>query len=140
MHHRPATVDDCQLLGELNHQLIRAEGHRNPMTVPELVGRMRGWLQNEYAARLFEEEGEIVAYALYRLQPSEIYLRQLFVVPHRRRQGFGRQAMKTLIEEIWPRNIRLTVDVLTANPAALDFWRRIGYRDYCLTLEIMPSA
>lgn len=140
MHHRPATLDDCRLLGELNHQLIRDEGHRNPMTPPELAGRMRGWLQGEYAARLFEQEGEVVAYALYRLQPSEIYLRQLFVVRHRRRQGIGREAMKKLRGEIWPGNVRLTVDVLTANMVAVSFWRSFGYRDYSLTLEIMPPA
>jgi hypothetical protein len=32
----------CALLAELNHQLIRDEGHRNRMTVPELKRRMRG--------------------------------------------------------------------------------------------------
>jgi ribosomal protein S18 acetylase RimI-like enzyme len=140
MHHRAATDADCQLLGELNHQLIKAEGHRNPMTPPELAERMRGWLQSEYAARMFAENDAIVAYALYRLQPSEIYLRQLFVIPHRRRQGLGRSAMETLMNEVWPRGRRLTVDVMTNNIAALDFWRSIGYRDYCLTLEIMPSV
>jgi len=29
MTFRAATVDDCPLLAELNHQLIRDEGHRN---------------------------------------------------------------------------------------------------------------
>jgi len=140
MHHRAATAADCPLLGELNYQLIQAEGHRNPMTPQELAERMHGWLHHEYAATLFAENEEIVAYALYRLQPSEIYMRQLFVVPQRRRQGLGRNAMKVLVEEVWPRGRRLTVDVLTKNTAALDFWRSIGYRDYCLTLEITPSA
>ena len=33
---RIATDEDCRLLAELNHQLIRDEGHRNRMTVPKL--------------------------------------------------------------------------------------------------------
>ena len=84
-------MNDCALLAELNHQLIRDEGHRNRMTVPELEQRMKGWLASEYAAMLFENDGAVVAYALYREQPEEIFLRQLFVVRKRRRKGIGRK-------------------------------------------------
>lgn len=136
---RRATAADCPLLAELNHQLIRDEKHRNKMTVPQLVQRMRGWLEGEYVALLFEEGGEVVAYALYREEPDEIYLRQLFVVRHRQRQGLGKQAMHLLRSEIWPKTKRLTVEVLVANAAAVAFWRAIGYRDYSLKLEIVPT-
>jgi predicted acetyltransferase len=140
MHFRRATLNDCALLAELNHQLIRDEGHRNKMTVPELEQRMNAWLSSEYAAVLFEDDAETVAYALYREQPEEIYLRQLFVVRNRRRQGLGRTAVEILRSKIWPKNKRLTVDVLVQNTAAIAFWRSVGYRDYCLTLEILPVA
>jgi len=40
-------MNDCPLLAGSNHQLIRAEGHRNRMTVAELEGRMRDWLASE---------------------------------------------------------------------------------------------
>src|SRR5215469_17045607 len=94
---RRATTDDCALLAEMNHQLIRDEGHRNRMTVPELEKRMRGWLASgEYAAVIFDLGGEVVAYALYRDQPAEIYLRQLFVARNRRRKGIGRAAIEIL--------------------------------------------
>src|SRR5476651_146114 len=104
MTFRRATLDDCALLAELNHQLIRDEGHRNKMTVSELEQRMSGWLASEYAAVIFESDGEIVAHALYREQPEEIYLRQLFAVRNRRRQGIGRQAFEVLRSKIWPTN------------------------------------
>ena len=138
MNFRRATLNDCVLLAELNHELIRDEGHRNKMTVPELEQRMRGWLQSEYSAVIFEVGEEIVAYALYREQAEGIYLRQLFVIRTRRRQGIGRQAMEILLSRIWPRNKRLTVEVLVKNAAAVAFWRAMGYQDYCLTLEILP--
>src|SRR5678815_350483 len=96
MTFRFATLDDCPRLAELNHQLIRDEGHRNPMTVAELEQRIRGWLAGEYRAVLFEDAGEVVAYALFREQLEEIYLRQLFVVRHRRSQGIGRRAVEIL--------------------------------------------
>jgi predicted acetyltransferase len=140
MNFRRATLNDCALLAELNHQLIRDEGHRNKMTVPELEQRMKGWLASEYAAVLFENDGEVVAYALYREQPEGIYLRQLFVVRNQRRKGIGREAVKILRSKIWPKNQRLTVEVLVQNGAAVAFWRAAGYKDYCLTLEILPDT
>jgi len=136
--YRAARLEDCPLLAELNHQLIRDEGHRNPMTVPQLEQRMRDFLAGEYRAVIYEESGEVVAYALFREQPEEIYLRQLFVVRHRRRQGIGRRAMEILRSKVWPKTKRLTVEVLVANQGAVAFWRAAGYRDHCLTLEIMP--
>ena len=137
-HVRPATLDDCGLLAELNHQLIQDEGHRNPMTVPQLEQRMQGFIQGEYRAAIFEDGGEVVAYALYREEPEEIHLRQLFVARYRRRQGIGRQAVETLHTKVWPKTKRLTVEVLVANRGAVAFWHSVGYVDYALRLEIMP--
>jgi predicted acetyltransferase len=140
MNFRRAALGDCALLAKLNHQLIRDEGHRNRMTIPELEQRMRGWLSSDYAAVIFEDGMEIVAYALYREQREEIYLRQLFVVRNRRRQGIGRQAFQILRSKIWPASKRLTVDALVHNAAAIAFWRAVGYQDYCVTMEIMPKG
>jgi predicted acetyltransferase len=139
MMHRQATLNDCALLAELNHQLIRDEGHHNKMTVPELEQRMHGWLASEYAALIFEDDGKIVACALYREQPGEIYMRQLFVARNHRRKGIGRKAVEILRAKIWPANKRLTVEVLVKNEAAVAFWRAVGYNDYCLKLEILPE-
>ena len=139
MTFRFAGRGDCPRLAELNHQLIRDEGHRNPMTVPELEERMKGWLSGEYRAVIYEEAGEIVAYALYREGPEEIHLRQLFVVGDRRGRGVGRRAVEILRSQVWPRTKRLTVEVLVANDRAVGFWRAIGYKDYALSLEILPE-
>ena len=140
MTFRPATLHDCPLLAELNHQLIQDEGHRSKMTVPELEDRMRDWLADEYRAIMYEHGGNIVAYALFREQPEEIYLRQLFVVRDRRRQGIGRRALEILRSQVWPNTKRLTVGVLVANTQAVAFWRAMGYADYSLELEIMPGS
>lgn len=139
MEHRFATDEDLHLLAEWNHQLIQDECHRNPMNVPELRERMRGWLHGDYRAVVFTKSAEPVAYALYREGATEIYLRQLFVRRDRRRGGIGRAAMDVLHKEVWPGDKRLTVEVLTANKPAVAFWRAVGYKDYCLTLEILPK-
>ena len=139
MTFRFATLADCPRLAELNHQLIQDEGHRNRMTVGELEQRMRGWIAGEYRAVIFEAGDEVVAYALFREQAEEIYLRQLFVVRHRRSQGIGRRAVEILRSQVWPKTRRLTVEVLTANQRAVSFWRSVGYTDYALSLEILPD-
>ncbi len=137
---REGRSSDLDQLAEWNHQLIRDEGHRHRMTVPQLAERMRGWLERDYRAMVFELAGTPVAYALFREQPDEIYLRQLFVVPERRRQGIGRQAVALLRTTVWPVHKRLTVEVLTANADAVAFWRTVGYVDYSLMLEILPPG
>jgi GNAT superfamily N-acetyltransferase len=111
------------------------------MTVAQLTERMRGWIESgEYVAVLFEELGDTLAYALFREQPTEIYLRQFLVVRHRRREGRGRTAMQLLRTQLWPANKRLTLDVLTANAPAIAFYRSLGYVDYCLTMEIVSGS
>jgi GNAT superfamily N-acetyltransferase len=134
---RNASDDDLPLLAEWNHQLIRDEGHRNPMNVAELAERMKKWLRGEYRAIVFSE-ADPVAYALFKQDDALIYLRQLFVRQDRRRAGIGRSAVEILRREIWPSNVRLTVDVLCQNRGGVAFWRSVGYRDYSLTLEIAP--
>ena len=127
------------MLAAWNYQLIRDEGHRNPMDVWELEERMRGWLASgEYQAILFEES-EPVAYALFKETDDEIDLRQFFVVRHRRHQGIGSCAMAQLFA-LWPKEKRWTVSVLTNNASAVAFWQSQGYTDYALTLEILPGT
>jgi len=109
------------------------------MTVQELEQRMRDWLSGEYQAVIFEDEGDVVAYCLYREQLDSIYLRQLFVTRHRRRQGLGRRSVEILRSEVWPKDKILTVEVLVANQSGVSFWRSVGYTDYSLSLQILPS-
>ncbi|MFI5341893.1 MAG: GNAT family N-acetyltransferase [Candidatus Methylomirabilales bacterium] len=130
---------DLGLLAEWNHHLLRDEGHRNPMTVPGLRERMKGGLGDEYTAVIFGTTAEPVASALCREKTTEVSRRQLFVRRDRRREGIGRTAVAILRNHLWPRHKRWTVEVLTATAPAGAFWRSIGYKDYCLTLEILPE-
>ena len=137
---RRAVMMDADLLGEMNRRLIQDEGHRNAMTIPELQQRMRDWLAGEYQAFLFENAGCAVAYALFCEEPSHVYLRQFFVERDHRRQGFGGEAIRILRNQFWPIGKRLTVDVLSANQGGIAFWKKIGYREYAVTLEIVPEG
>ena len=140
MRHRIANIEDSEALGELNHQLIKDEGHRNSMTTPELIERMRSWLITDYRASIFEDDRGILAYALYKEDQDSVHLRQLFVQRRNRRSGVGRQSMNILFSEVWPRDKRVTVDVLCHNSGAIAFWKSVGFTDYSLSLEILPNS
>ena len=140
MEFRAATPADAATLAELNHQLIRDEGHRNRMTFPELEARMAEWLAGEYRAVLFLDAERVVGYALFRFDPEFVYLRQFFVCLQDRRRGAGRAAIAWLREHAWRGAGRVRLEVLVGNQTGIAFWRAVGFRDYCLTLEWEPPA
>jgi GNAT superfamily N-acetyltransferase len=141
MTHREATVQDCAVLGEMNHELIRDERHRNPMNVSELSERMRRWLTGgEYTAILFERHSQPVAYVLFRNESeSSIYLRQFFVSRTHRRQGVGTEAINILFRTVFPPGVRVSLDVLEQNELGRSFWTAVGFRSYSITLERFNS-
>lgn len=132
---RFATTDDAPALAAMNQALIRDEGHRSPMTLPELEKRMARWLLGGYRGVVFSLEEAVAGYALYRHEPDYYYLRQFYVRPEFRRRGLGREAVRWLAEQVW-RDDRVRLEVLVGNAAAIAFWRAVGFRDYCLALEL----
>lgn len=48
--------------------------------------------------------------------------------------------IEKLRTSVWPKHKRLTVDVLVHNAAAVAFWPAVGYKDYNLTLEVLPES
>jgi ribosomal protein S18 acetylase RimI-like enzyme len=137
---RLATADDGQALGALNAQLILDEGHRNPMTVPQLVERMTAWLRGEYQAVIVESSGAIAGYALFRQEADSLSIRQIFVRAESRRQGIARTLVQWLAENAGHETPRIRIDVLVGNTAARKFWESVGFREYCLSMERELSA
>jgi GNAT superfamily N-acetyltransferase len=138
---RVANPSDAELLGRLNFQLIRDEGHRNPMSESELVDRMQEWLRSEeYDAAIFFSEANLTAYVLWRKEgPNQVYLRHFFVARDWRRRGIGQAAFHLFADQLLPIGTRIKVDVLCGNLAGLSFWRSLGFQDYALSLEWEPG-
>jgi predicted acetyltransferase len=108
------------------------------MTVPELETRMKNWLRTEYQGVLFEQMGQVVAYALYRDDPESIYLRQFFVGREHRCHGIGRAAIQ-ILRSVWTPGKRVVLEVLAHNSVGHAFWKAAGFRDYAITLEMLRS-
>ena len=134
MNIRLATQKDTSVLAKMNLQLIQDEGHRNSMSYDDLFARMSGWLNGNYKAALIEIEGQIVGYSLWLTQEDYVYIRQFFIRNQFRRKGIGSLAFKALTNHYW-KGQRLRLDVLVNNERGLEFWRSLGFGDYCLTLE-----
>jgi len=139
LQYKFATQEDVSLLAEMNQQLICDEGHRNKMALPQLKERMLDWLQGEYTAVIFSKGPEAIGYALYRKDPEWIYLRQFFVKAQMRRKGIGQEAISWLKKNAWKDAKIIRVEVLVGNPEGASFWKAVGFRDYCITMEIMNA-
>ncbi len=144
---RAATEESIEVLAEMNKQLIEDEGHRNPMSIPELVQRMRRWLDSGWNADIFVQTNArmketIIGYALYQHRRDEfypdqpvVYLRQFLVERKHRDQGWGRLALQELFRARFPSRCTVVVDVLTANARGLHFWQQAGFQPYQMTLK-----
>ncbi len=130
-----AQLGDHLILGAMNKQLIEDEGHANPMTIPQLQDRMRGWLEESYIAYLIRLDGKIVGYCLYRDDGGLIYIRHLFIARDHRREGFGEHIIRWLRINVW-NDQPIRMDVLCGNKTGIQFWRGIGFKDYAITMEL----
>ena len=143
MTYRFATPDDISILAEMNRRLAEDEQHRNRDKPTEwFKERMASFLTGEYEAIIFEQDEKVLGYALYGNHPEHsdtIYLRQIFIGRPYRGQGFGRKAMEILMNEVLSKNKRLTVEVLCGNEAAISFYKSVGFKEYCLELEVYQA-
>ena len=136
LKYRFATESDVPWLAKMNQQLIRDEGHRNKMTLAELEQRMSNFLQTEYDAVIAGLGQTDIGYALYRQYPEWFYLRQIFIINSMRRKGFGRSFIEWLRNNPWKKCKRVRTDVLVDNITGIDFWKAVGFKEYCITLEM----
>jgi GNAT superfamily N-acetyltransferase len=136
---RSGTTADAWLLAELNQQLQIDELHSRLMQLPDIERRMAGWLETGgYEAVIFECEHRPAGYALFRREsePEHVYLKQFFVCRDCRRQGIGRQAIVWLRTHVWHDSPAIYLDALVNNDRAIAFWKAVGFRDYCITMEL----
>ena len=139
-----ATLQDVPILAVMNQQLTADEQHRNQFRPLEwFQKRMTAFLSSEYSAVIFENEEKPVAYALYKNHDEHkdtIYLRQVFVDRSLRRQGIARQAIRILINEVWPKDKRITVESLSKNEIAISFYKSVGFTEYSIEFEFKPGV
>ena len=120
-------------LGALNKELIADEGHGNSMSTPELVERMRVWLNGSYECYGVVRNNELVAYCLYRDDGDFFYIRQLFTARHVRNQGLASKLIDHLESNLL-REKPIRLEVIVSNGQAKTFYENRGYQLYCHTM------
>jgi ribosomal protein S18 acetylase RimI-like enzyme len=135
----------------MNRRLIDDEGSRNPMSVDQLAERFRSWLDGTWQVDLLIEPiaepaqptaETIVGYAVYqlrhdeyRLEATEVYVRQFYIERERRGRGLGSEGYRRLARERFPADGTITLEVLETNPDGRRFWEKLGFAPYCTTLK-----
>jgi GNAT superfamily N-acetyltransferase len=139
---KKATILDLDQLVVMNKHLIEDEGSGNPMSIEQLLNRMKDWLESGWEIDLLCESSSVVGYALYQFRPhpynesrEEVYLRQFFVKREYRNRGYGNEGIKLLISERLQDMDTITIDVLETNPAGMRFWQKIGFLPYSTTMK-----
>ena len=141
MEFRYADVSDAPFLADINRQLIEDEWDGGGMSLERLESRMRRWLsEGDYQAVLFQEDGADVAYSMVSVDEDSAYIRHFFVLHEHRGRGVGRRAIEVLLREVIPPTVRVTLDVLASNRTGHAFWRSVGFGDYAIRMERLPSA
>ena len=130
-----ASKNDCSELAVMNKQLIIDEGHSNKMNVPELENRMIKFISEDYVAYLAKDDSTTTGYCLFRPEIDHIYIRQLFIKSEYRRNGSGKRFIEWMKCNIW-KNKELVIEVLSKNIIGINFWRSIGFTDYCITMKM----
>ncbi|MFM0305226.1 GNAT family N-acetyltransferase [Paraburkholderia sediminicola] len=140
---RRANPDEFGLLARMNRELIEDEGHRNPMTVPQLTERFQSFVSNEgWQVDVLLSGSTIVGFMTHRYEPDiaepsgfRVFLRQFYISRDKRRGGIGSRAVELLFKKRFKPGDRVFLDVLEVNPIGRAFWSRSGFSPYSTTME-----
>jgi ribosomal protein S18 acetylase RimI-like enzyme len=130
---------NASLLANMNRLLIWDEKHRNKMTIRRLTQRMKKWLSSDYQAFLFLNKDKVFGYCLFVKTKEYVYIRQFYIKRDSRRLGLGKKTIGLLRKTVWEKDKRLRLDVLVTNLRGISFWKSVGFKDYCLTMELNPK-
>ena len=140
MNVRPVKQSELSTIAQMNLQ--QDEGVP-VLAHAEALARLELWLAGTYRCVVFTQRNEVVGYALFRPtdphtegHPGGVYVRQFFLVPQRRGQGWGRKAFELLLSEVLPAGCYVTLEALATNPAGQAFWRALGFTEYSRRYEL----
>ena len=140
MHYRFADFKDIPTLAEGAAQLAVDQGLRERPQPAELQRKFWDWLSSDYRAVIFDNAERRVGYALYRNLPDHVELRQFYIQREFRGTDFEREAFEMLREEVWKPGVRVQVVTLANNRQSIEFWNKLGFGEYAVTLELDTAA
>ena len=117
MKHRMASLADCAHLGAMNHQLIRDEGHRNPITIPELEEQIAAGSRVDTARCSLRKQAKMSPTPCFTSNPTRCICGSFSSRGHRdKASDTGGRGFAFWY---WPKQKRLTVEVLVRDEGAV---------------------
>lgn len=126
--------EDLNLLATLNKQLIEDEQHDNKMNIDQLKERMKTFINADYTAYKFEENSQVVGYALVDHTKQPLYLRQFFICRNCRRNGYGKKTFGKLLETLDTKHI--DIEVMNWNNVGYSFWKSLGFKERSIYMKL----
>jgi ribosomal protein S18 acetylase RimI-like enzyme len=124
---RECTIEDTNILAEMNKQLIEDERATNTMDIDQLKERMAVFIKDGYKAFLFTSENTIIGYSLIDMTKEPVYLRHFFIKREERRRHYGKESFRALIEYL--KIDKLEIDVYDWNDIGKEFWKSLGFKN-----------
>ena len=132
---------EAEFLAELNRQLDEDEPYPYRLPLSELAARMTRWITTgEYQVLLFRCGNSVIGYAVWRLEDRGAYLRHFFICRDQRRAGWGRQVMRILCRDVFPKDRPVQLETAIGNKTGIAFWHALGFQDFGLSMELPPGA
>jgi ribosomal protein S18 acetylase RimI-like enzyme len=129
-----ASIDDLEILTEMNINLRKDEMMDNVMADDEVRGRMKEFLTgNIYKTFILTDEKDLVGYILIDVTKKPCYLRQIYIKETFRSKGYGAHLIEKAMELL---NInQIDVEVMIWNEKAVGFYERLGFNKRYLGLR-----
>jgi ribosomal protein S18 acetylase RimI-like enzyme len=129
------TSKQYKSLALLNAELIQDEGHSNTMSLPELEQRMIHWLDSgEYGCHAVLHRNLPVSYCIWREEPSNVYIRQVFTLRNYRGRGLATKLINAVQNGV-ANSKPVRLEVLANNKAAMKFYKKLGFELYSHTFQ-----
>ena len=130
---RPAKPDEAGIILDLINQLAVYEKCENDVVADEVTIYHSLFVERSAECLLGEEDGKVVGFALFFHNFSTfvgrkgLYLEDLFIIPEKRGQGYGKAFLKHLAKIAVERGCgRMEWICLDWNESALSIYRSIG--------------
>lgn len=129
-----ATMEDLDVLAELNKQMNEDQRHDNPLDIEQLKKRIRSFLESgDYKAYLFKEVDKIRGYALIDHSRDPLYMRHFFISRDSRRSGYGRRSFEKLMRVL--NADQIDIHVFVWNERGQAFWEALGFKPRNLNMR-----
>jgi len=117
--------NDISLLSKLYNELSEDEANDARTTGKEMRERMAAFLHSGEVAYSFHAEDRVIGYALVNIRRTPFYLHHFYICRDARRQGFGTEAFRGLLQTLGTDTIDL--DVFVWNERGKAFWTSLGF-------------